>query len=113
MNGEQLYRRVMKGKRVSYEPFVEPEQEPVVHNLTDRQALTVAASLGCTLLILFERHFPAHQRSARKIKAVERAILDLFAGSGEQLDPEIADWVCKCWDETMRRAEGLPVRGAA
>ena len=112
MSGEQLYRRVINGSRVRYVPH-DPAADvpPAIHNITDRQALTIAASLGATLLILFERHFPAHQRNARKIKAVEKAILDLYHGSGEALDPEISEWVCKCWDDTMKRIEGLPIEG--
>lgn len=110
MSEEQLYRRVISTSgRVRYVPhYPADDAPPAMHNINDRQALTIAASLGCALLIIFERHFPPHMRNARKIKAVEKAIIDLYHGSGEALDPEISEWVCKCWDETMRRAQELP-----
>ena len=109
---DQLYIKVTQGNRVRYVPYTAPEVPSAIHNITDRQALTIAASLGGMLLMLFERHFPPHQRNARKIKAVEDAIFNLYAGSGEKLDPEISDWVCRAWDETMMKAQGLPVEGA-
>ena len=108
----QLYEKtISKGGKVVYKPYTPPSQAPVVMNINDREALTIVASLGMMLIMLFERHFPPHQRNARKIKAVEDAIFNLYAGSGEKLDPALVDWVLSCWDETMRRAEGLPVDG--
>ena len=109
----QLYEKtISKGGKVVYKPYTPPSQAPVVMNINDREALTIVASLGMMLIMLFERHFPPHQRNARKIKAVEDAIFNLYAGSGEKLDPEISDWVCRAWDETMMKAQGLPVEGA-
>jgi hypothetical protein len=108
MSEETLYRKTMKGKRVVYEA-VTPEAEPeTVVTFTDKQAITAAGALGVTLLIVFERIIPPHKRVARKIKAVENAILDLFHGTGESIDDEICQVMCRTWDETMKRisAEG-------
>lgn len=98
---ETFYRRIQTGNRARYEPVTEPDPVTVVE-LTDSQCVTAAGALGVTLLILFERHFPPHKRVARKIKAVETAVLDLFAGTGEEIDEEIADLFCSTWDRTMR-----------
>lgn len=97
---EQLYRKV-EGKRVRYVPVVpEPELQTVLQ-FSDAQCITAAGALGMTLLMVFERNLPPHKKVARKIKAVESAILDLFHGTGESIDPEIADLFCKTWDRTM------------
>ena len=102
---EQLYRKVLKGKVVRYEPVeaVEAQTEPTIYyNLDEQQSLTAAGSLGVILLMLFERHVPPHKRVARKIKAVETAILDLYKGTGKEIDNEVADAVCRAWDKAMK-----------
>lgn len=115
MGEEQLYRRVMKGKRTTYELVVATD-DSVEHleditetDINDKQALTIAGALGTTLLCLFERYIPPHRRNARKIKAVTDAIFNLYQGSGQEFDEDIATWVMKCWDETVKRASGIPV----
>jgi len=88
-----------KGK-VTYVEVV--EDDTVVIELTDEQCLTAAGSLGLTLLCLFERNFPEHKKVARKIKAVEQAVLDLYRSTGQPIDPLLADDFCKAWDRTIR-----------
>lgn len=108
----QLYEKsISKGGKVVYKPYTPPSQAPVVMNINDREALTIVASLGMMLIMLFERHIPSHTRNMRKIKTAEKALFQLFDGTGEKLDPALVDWVLSCWDETMRRAEGLPADG--
>lgn len=88
-----------KGK-VTYKEYL-PDNEAVIE-LTDAQCLTAAGSLGITLLTIFERNFPEHKRVAKKIKAVEQSVLDLYSGTGQPIDPELADYFCKAWDRTIR-----------
>lgn len=101
----ELYEKIMAGKKTTYRLYEEPDDEPVVYDLTDGQLLTAAGALGVTLLCIFERYMPPHKRNARKIKDVENAILSLFQGSGEVLDPDICDHICACWDMAMRITE--------
>jgi len=103
---EELYHKVMKGKKVTYQLVTEPEPVTVV-TLTDKQCITAAGALGLTLLALFERNFKPMKNGsphliARKIKTVEQSVLDLFQGCGEAIDPDLADDFCKSWDRTMR-----------
>lgn len=105
---EQLYRKVIKGKRVTYEPVAPDQEEPTVYDLTDGQALTAAGALGVTLLCLFERFIPPHKRIARKIRAVTNAILDLYSGNGHPIDQDVQEWVCKSWELAMKIAEFGP-----
>lgn len=88
-----------KGK-VTYKEVI--EDDVAVIELTDEQCLTAAGSLGITLLSIFERNFLEHKRVAKKIKAVEQSVLDLYSGTGKPIDPELADYFCKAWDRTIR-----------
>ena len=102
---EPLYRKVKKGKTTRYEP-VQPEPvDDTVTTITfsNAECVTVAASLGMVLLMLAQRNMQPHQLVARKVKAVETAIADLFKGTGEKLRVDIAEGVMRCWDETMQR----------
>lgn len=54
-----------------------------------------------TLLCLYERHFPPHKRIARKVEAVKESVLQLYQGTGAQVDEDMADWVCRNWDLAM------------
>lgn len=101
----QYYQKVTKGKSVRYEPIEldTPGSGPTTYyNLTDKQALTAAGSLGVVLLSLFQRHIPPHKVVARKIVAVEAAILDLYKGTGQEIDDEVADAICRAWDKAMQ-----------
>lgn len=108
---EQLYRKTQKGKSVRYEPI---QPEPVDNTVTtitfsNSECVTVAASLGIVLLKLAQINMKPHQLIARKIKAVETAISELFKGTGETLQLDISEGVMRCWDETMQRisADGI------
>lgn len=111
---QQLFERTTSpGGKVSYRPFTPVKEEPTVIEMTDTQMLTCAAALGVTLLTLYERCLPPHKRIARKVKAVEDAVISLYAGVGEKVDHETLEWFAKMWDSTMRNAEhGEVVRHA-
>lgn len=91
------------GGKVKYEPYQPPcDNEPMTTiTFNDAECLTAAGTLGCVLLGLFERHIPPHKLVARKIKAVETAILDLHRNTGHRIDPEINQLILKTWDRTM------------
>lgn len=72
----------------------------IVH-LNEIQCLTAAASLGITLLMLFQKHMPEHKKVAKKIKVVEEAITDLYCGTGQNIDMEVAEHFLNAWDLTM------------
>jgi hypothetical protein len=99
---EQIYRKVVNGARVRYVPYLEPEQPKTVIEFTEGQCLTAAGALGTMLLMVFERNIPPHKRVARKINAVQSAILDLFKGTGEPIHDDIAELMAKTWDRVMK-----------
>lgn len=100
----QLYRKTMQGKRVVYVPVTDEPQ--TVLNLTEAECLTAAGALGVTLLMIFERNIPAHKLVARKISAVKTAVLDLYKGTGEAIDDDIAELIFKAWDRSMKSLSG-------
>ena len=73
-----------------------------VLEFTEAQCLTAAGALGAVLLAVFERNIPPHKKVARKIKAVEAAILDLFQGTGAEIDDEVAELMIETWDRVMK-----------
>jgi hypothetical protein len=106
MTPEPIYRKVMKGKRTIYEPVVEESEPETVVTFTDAQCLTAAGTLGTVLLMLFERHIPPHKVVARKINAVQQAVMDLYKGTGEPIHDDIADLITTTWDKTMKQMAG-------
>lgn len=48
--------------------------------LTDKQAITIAGTLGITLLMNYQRLMPPHKLIARKVKAVEDAVSEALDG---------------------------------
>lgn len=98
---QQLYTKTITANgRTRYEPYTQPPVQSL--SLTEAQCVTAAGALGTMLLMVFERNMPAHKKVPRKIRAVELAILDLFRGCGETIDPQIADLFCATWDKTMQ-----------
>lgn len=100
----QLYQKVPHGKTFRYVPAevdIPGEGVTIHYNLNERQALTAAGSLGVVLLSLFERNIDPKKLVFRKIKAVEDAILDLYKGTGQEIDDEVADAMCRAWDKAM------------
>lgn len=100
----QLYiKETTPGGRVCYVPVEQPQDDDTMTTITFNEAecLTAAGTLGCVLLGLFEKHFPAHKTVARKIKAVEMALLELHRGTGQRIDPKITTLILKTWDRTM------------
>lgn len=99
----QLYiKETTPGGKVRYMPYEPPQDnDTTTITLNDAECLTAAGTLGCVLLGLFEKHIPAHKLVARKIKAVELAMLNLYAGTGQVIDPKITTLMLKTWDRTM------------
>ncbi len=91
------------GGKVRYVPVEQPQDDDLTTTITFNEAecLTAAGTLGCVLLGLFEKHFSSHKLVARKIAAVELAMLNLYKGTGKKIDPKITTLILKTWDRTM------------
>jgi hypothetical protein len=91
------------GGKVRYLPYSLPNDDDLTNTITfdEAECLTAAGTLGCVLLGLFEKHYPSHKLVARKIAAVESAMLNLYSGTGKKIDPKITTLLLKTWDQTM------------
>ena len=79
-----------------------------VQPLTNEQDVTIAGVLGISLLMNYRRLMPPHKLIARKVKAVEDAVVDLFRSSGHPVNEATLTWVMECWDKAVLMAEEVP-----
>jgi predicted TIM-barrel enzyme len=63
--------------------------------------LTLVGALAVTVIMQYQSLVPEHKRNARKIKAVETAILDMLHGSGHTISPEMSDYAVECWNKAV------------
>ena len=77
-------------------------------SLTDKQAITIAGTLGITLLMNYQRLMPPHKLVARKVKAVENAVTDLFRSTGHPVNVETMKYILGCWDKAVLAAGEVP-----
>lgn len=97
----QLYEKITVGKTTRYKEYV-PPPEPVTYiQFTEGQCITAAGALGLVLMNVFERNIPPHKKVARKIKAVEEAITDLYRNTGQAIDRDIAELMIGTWDRVI------------
>ena len=75
-----------------------------VQPLTDEQAVTIAGVLGISLLMNYRRLMPPHKLIARKVKAVEDAVVDLFRSSGHPVNEALVKCFLDCWDRAVLMA---------
>jgi len=95
----QLYERhISKKGKVSYTPY-QPETND--KDITEEEALTLCGALGITMLANYSKLVPEHKRVAKKIKAVELAIIDLFRGTGKPVNDEMCNYAMECWNLAM------------
>jgi hypothetical protein len=109
-----LYEKQVSPKgKVSYVPYVgytpRPEDE-----MTDKQLITLAVSIGVTCLMTLEQNLPQHSRIGRQIRDVEQSILRLAHNCGEHVDREMVDYWASAFNtvmETIARCEQVAPAG--
>lgn len=98
----KLYERVQVGKSVRYVEHVPVTKEvPVVDEFDSGELITLGVSLGMMMLMILEKQLPSHARNARKLQALQAAILDLAKGHGKPIDPAMADYWVDVWNRVM------------
>lgn len=97
-----LYKKVQQGNRVRYVEHV-PEANPVPEcsEFDNAELITLGVSLGVMMLMILEKQIPPHARNARKIKALENAILDLAKGHGAPITEEMTQYWVDVWNRVM------------
>jgi sugar-specific transcriptional regulator TrmB len=95
MEQKVFYVKTQQGSRTRYVPY-NPEIDDV--DLTEAQILSMVGALGVTVIAQYERLIPPHKLTARKIKAVKEKILDMYMGTGQELDPVMINYWIDCWN---------------
>ncbi len=106
MSVEPLYRRVMQGQRVRYLPVIDDRPADHVVEYTDEECLTVAGSLGITLMMILEKNLPKTPNGSpgiieRKIRDARNAITELYRGTGKSVHDDIANQTFNTWNYAM------------
>lgn len=70
--------------------------------MTNKQVLTLAATIGTCCLVGLEHHLPKHAALARKVQALEKAIAGLAQLAGADLDEDMVDIGTNAWSAAMK-----------
>lgn len=106
---EELYRKVMVGKRTTYEVYTPDVPELVNSEFTPEQIVTMVGTMGICLIESISRLLPSHTKVSREVVRAEKALLELFRNTGQKIDRETTEYACECWNETMARiSRGIP-----
>lgn len=69
----------------------------VSFELTDKELVTIGATLGTCILMGLERHIKPHKLLARRLRAVEDSLQNLAQLAGCKLDRELVDAGITAW----------------
>lgn len=98
--------------KVSYRLYNTPTPEPETFSyklpdeMTERQIITAIGGLAILAMHGYKSCLPTKEIAGNLIRKVERAVLEMFRGTGQAIDTEIMDHVCAAWDGTMRALSG-------
>ena len=107
-----LYEKITTGKRIRYVEHVPANSVPVCDAFDSAELVTLGTSLGIMILMILEKQLPPHARNARKIKAVEDAVLDLARGHCAPITEEMMQYWVDAWNHTMIDIQaGLAYKG--
>lgn len=102
---EILYRRVMKGKKTTYEPYT-PQSAKLDEGMTAGEIVTAVGTLGVLCINGYRLMLDAKSCSANRVKGVEDAVLKMFKDTGSPIDHAITQHVCEVWNQTMLTLDG-------
>ena len=106
---EQTYRKVAKGKSFRYEPVVETKPVLVNSEFEAEEIVTMVGTIGICLIASISRLLPGHTKVSREVCKVNKALLDLFANTGQRINEAISEWTQECWNEAMvKMSQGVP-----
>lgn len=101
----QLYKKVMKGKKTTYEP-VPMESAKLDEGMTAGEIVTAVGTLGIMCIKGYQMMVPEKSCVSNRIKTVEEAVLKMFKDTGTKIDLETTEHLCNVWNNTMQRLSG-------
>lgn len=102
---EQLFKRIMVGKKVTYQPYTPPPLQ-LSDDMTEAQLVSCVGGLAVLAINGYQCLVPKHKRVATKIQVVKDKVLEMYKGTGAEISHEHIDFVCQAWDGTMRKLAG-------
>ncbi len=83
----------------------------VEFELTDKELVTIGATLGTCILMGLERHIKPHKLLARRLRAVQDSLQNLAQLAGCRLEKELVDAGIIAWGAAVETlAEELAAR---
>ena len=104
---EQLYRKVMKGKRTTYEPYTPPVLSAALNDdMSVREIVSAVGSLAVLAINGYHMMLPPGICSANRVKGVREAVLKMFRDTGAKIDDDTINHVTNTWNQTMWALSG-------
>lgn len=97
--------------KVTYKPYVPTiAEEPsckLSDSMTEGEIVTAVGGLAVMAIHGYKVLMPEHKMVARKVSAVEAAVLSMFKDTGSYIDTDVIDHIISAWDQTMQRLSGV------
>ena len=107
MNQEQLYRKVMNGKRTTYEPYTPPVLSAALNDdMSVREIISAVGSLAVLAINGYYEMLPEKSYVANRVKSVRDAVLKLYKDTGAKIDDDTINHVTNTWNQTMWALSG-------
>ena len=104
---EQLYRKVMKGKRTTYEPYTPPTLSAALNDdMSVREIISAVGSLAVLAINGYYEMLPEKSYVANRVKSVRDAVLKLYKDTGAKIDDDTINHVTTTWNKTMWALSG-------
>lgn len=104
---EQLYRKVMKGKRTTYEPHTPPVLSAALNDdMSVREIISAVGSLAVLAINGYYEMLPEKSYVANRVKAVRESVLRLYKETGAKIDDDTINHVTNTWNQTMWALSG-------
>ena len=104
---EQLYRKVMKGKRTTYEPYTPPVLSAALND--DMSAGEIISAVGSLAVLAINGYYemlPEKSYVSNRVRSVRESVLKMFAGTGAKIDDDTINHVTNTWNKTMWALSG-------
>ena len=104
---EQLYRKVMKGKRTTYEPYTPPVLSAALNDdMSAREIISAVANLAVLAINGYYEMLPEKSYVSNRVRSVREAVLKMFVGTGAKIDDDTINHVTNTWNQTMWALSG-------
>lgn len=99
------YKKISKGGKPTYHKLTPDSSGAETVQITDRQAITIAASLLINVAFGVLDKMPKHRRVVREICNKVEEMVKLLKNVGEDVDKELQAHVADSWNLAMAIAE--------